>query len=132
MQKKSRFSIALSGMPKSFSACWRIRLTGGSCLKPARTGFGIAFVRLLSTRIANCGAWPAFANVLSAWPTLVGSGSVRWKVSPGSSSSGRCAMWSIALATKSTGTMFVCPPSGPASGNHCGSALRSRWSSLKK
>ena len=119
-------------MPKSFSACWRIRFTGGSCLKPARTGFGMAFVRWLSTRIANCGACPAFANVFSAWPTVIGSGFVRWNVSPGSLSSGMCAMWSIAFATKSTGTMFVWPPSGPASGNHWGSALRSRWSSLKK
>ena len=41
-------------------------------------------------------------------------------------------MWSIALATKSTGTMFVCPPSGPASGNHAGSAWRSRLISEKK
>jgi hypothetical protein len=83
VQKKSRFSIALSGMPKSLSACWRIRFTGGSCLNPARTGLGIAFVRWLSTRIANCGACPALANVFSAWPTVIGSGFVRWNVSPG-------------------------------------------------
>ena len=31
-------------------------------------------------------------------------------------------MWSIARATKSTGTRFTFLPSGPASGNHCGSA----------
>ena len=42
------------------------------------------------------------------------------------------AMWSIARATKSTGTRFAFRPSGPASGNHSGSAWRSRWSSLKK
>ena len=41
-------------------------------------------------------------------------------------------MWSIARATKSTGTMFVCPPCGPASGTHSGSACRSFWISLKK
>ena len=64
-----------------------------------------------STRIANCGAWAALANSFSVWPTVIGSGFTRWKVSPGSSSSGRWAMWSIARATKSTGTMFVCPPS---------------------
>ena len=42
------------------------------------------------------------------------------------------AMWSIALATKSTGTMFAFLPSGPASGNHSGRAWRSFWISLKK
>ena len=101
-------------------------------MTPARTGFGIALIMFWSTRIANCGAWAALANALSVWPTDIGSGSTRWKVSPGRSSSGRWAMWSIALATKSTGTMFVCPPSGPASGNHAGSAWRSRLISLKK
>ena len=85
-----------------------------------------------STRIANSGACAALANLLSAWPTDIGSGSTRWKVSPGRSASGRWAMWSIALATKSTGTMLVWPPSGPASGNHAGSAWRSRLSSEKK
>ena len=58
-------------------------------------------------RIANCGAWAALANVFNAPPMLIGSGSTRWKVSPGSSSSDRCAMWSIACATKSTGTIVI-------------------------
>ena len=39
-----------------------------------------------------------------AWPRVIGLGSVRWNVSPWTSSSDRWAMWSIALATKSTGT----------------------------
>jgi hypothetical protein len=98
---------------------------------PARTGCGIALVMLGSTRIANCGACAALANVLSVSPTFIGSGFTRWKVSLGSSSSGRWAMWFIARATKSTGTMLVSPPCGPASGAHSGSAWRSRWSSLK-
>ena len=89
---------------------------------PARTGFGIAFVMCWSMRIANCGACAAFANSLIASPTFIGSGLTRWKVSDGSSLSGRWAMWSIALATKSTGTMLVSPPCGPASGNHSGRA----------
>ena len=107
-------------------------MTVGSAITPARTGCGIALVMFGSTRIANCGACAALANSLSVSPTVIGSGLTRWKVSPGSSSSGRWAMWSIACATKSTGTMFVSPPSGPASGNHSGRAWRSRWSSLKK
>ena len=101
-------------------------------MRPARTCFGTAFVRFGSTRSANWGACAAFANSFSVSPTVMGSGFTRWNVSPGSSPSGRCEMWSIARATKSTGTMFVCPPSGPASGNHSGSAWRSFWSSLKK
>ena len=109
-----------------------MRLTVGSACSPARTCFGTTFVMFWSTRIANCGACAAFANSFSVSPTLIGSGLTRWKVSPGRSSSGRWAMWSIARATKSTGTMFVWPPSGPASGNHSGSAWRSFWSSLKK
>ena len=92
----------------------------------------MAFVTLLSTRIASCGAWAAFANSLSVSPTVIGSGLTRWNVSPGRSSSGMWEMWSIARATKSTGTMFVSPPCGPASGTHSGRAWRSRWSSLKK
>ena len=43
-----------------------------------------------------------------------------------------CAMWSIALATKSTGTRLISRPSIPIPGIHGGSRLRARWSSLKK
>ena len=101
-------------------------------MNPERTGLGITLVMFGSIRITNCGAWAALANSLSVSPTFIGSGLTRWKVSPGSSASGMCAMWSIALATKSTGTMLVSPPCGPASGAHSGSACRSFWSSLKK
>ena len=123
VQRKSRTSSAAGGMPRSRSVWLRIDFTVGSAIRPARTGFGTTFVRLASIRIANCGACAAFANSLSASPTDIGSGLTRWKVSPGRSSSGRWAMWSIALATKSTGTMLVCPPSGPASGTHSGSEV---------
>ncbi len=97
---------------------------------PERTAAGTAWVRFSSTRMAICGACAARANVFSAPPVVIGSGSTRWKVSPGRSASGRWAMWSIALATKSTGTIVVLPPSGPASGNHAGSAPRSFLSRL--
>jgi hypothetical protein len=43
-----------------------------------------------------------------------------------------CAMWSIARATKSTGTRLALPPSIPTIGNHCGRLARIRWISLKK
>ena len=132
VQRKSRFSMAAGGMPRSRKSWWRIRLIVGSALRPARTCFGIAFVMFGSTRMTNCGACAALANSFSVCPTVIGSGSTRWKVSLGRSSSGRWAMWSIARATKSTGTRLVWPPSGPASGNHSGSAWRSFWSSLKK
>ena len=84
----------------------------------------------LSTRSTICGAWPARANVLSTSPARCGRGLTRWNAWP--SSSGSCAMWSIAAATQSTGTMFVQPTSSPISGNHCGSAWRAFWSALKK
>ena len=41
-------------------------------------------------------------------------------------------MWSIALTTKSTGTMLISRPSTPGIGIHCGTALRIRRISLKK
>jgi hypothetical protein len=41
-------------------------------------------------------------------------------------------MWSIALTTKSTGTMLISRPSTPTIGIHCGTALRIRRMSLKK
>ena len=109
-----------------------MRFTVGSAFTPARTCLGIALVTLGSTRMANCGAWAALANSLSVSPTVWASGLTRWKVSPGSSSSGRWPMWSIAWATKSTGTMLVWPPSGPASGNQAGRAWRRRLISPKK
>jgi hypothetical protein len=41
-------------------------------------------------------------------------------------------MWSIASATKSTGTMLISPPSIPSAGSQVGSTRRARCSSLKK
>ena len=67
-----------------------------------------------------CGAWAARANVFSTSPARCGRGLTRWNACP--SRPGSCAMWSIAAATQSTGTMFVQPTSRPTSGNHCGSA----------
>jgi hypothetical protein len=89
LHRKSRFSIASGGMPRSWRVWSRIRLTVGSAMSPARTGFGMAFVMFWSMRMANWGACAALANSFSALPTFIGSGFTRWKVSPGSSSSGR-------------------------------------------
>ncbi len=41
-------------------------------------------------------------------------------------------MWSIALTTKSTGTMLISRPSIPGTGSHCGTTPRIRRISLKK
>jgi hypothetical protein len=109
-------------MPRSASTVLRARAIGGNARSPAFTGLGIAFVIFESTRIANSGAWAALANSFIDWPTVIGSGSTRWNVFPYRSSSAMWAMWSIARATKSTGTRWTFFPSGPASGNHCGSA----------
>ena len=87
-------------------------------------------VSRLSTRMTTCGAWPARAKVLSTSPERWGRGLTRWKA--WRSRSGSWAMWSIAAATQSTGTMFVQPTSSETSGNHSGSAWRSFWISLKK
>ena len=83
-----------------------------------------------SIRIAASGAWAALAKMLITWPAVSGLGSVRWKAWPSRPS--MWAMWSIALATKSTGTMLISRPSIPTPGTHCGTALRARCSSLKK
>ncbi len=58
---------------------------------------GTSPVMLRSTGTANCGAWAAAANALTSSTVFCGSGLARWKASP--SRSGRCARWSIALAT---------------------------------
>ena len=83
-----------------------------------------------SIRITASGACAALAKALITWPADSGLGSVRWKAWPSSPS--RWAMWSIALATKSTGTMLILRPSMPMPGNHCGTAFRARCRSLKK
>ena len=120
VQRKSRISIAVRRDAEVAVDLVADPLDGRQRHDARRApASGMALVRFWSTRMANCGAWAALANVFSVSPTVIGSGSTRWKVSPGRSSSGRWAMWSIALATKSTGTMLVWPPSGPASGNHC-------------
>ena len=81
-------------------------------------------------RIVICGAWPASAKMFSTSPIRCGSGSVRWNVLP--SSPFLCAMWSIASATKSTGTMLIRPPSMPIVGIHGGRMSRIFCIVLKK
>ena len=87
-------------------------------------------VSFLSMRIAVRGAWPALAKTFITSPTLRDFGSTMWNAWPSRPS--RWAMWSIAAATKSTGTMFVSPHSIDTSGTHSGSAWRTFWSGLKK
>ena len=117
-------------MPRSASTWSEIRFTGGSICTPERTCLGTTSSIFESIRITASGACAALANRLMIWPALSGFGSVRWKTLPSSPS--WWAMWSIALATKSTGTMLISRPSMPIPGTHGGSRLRARCSSLKK
>ena len=94
-----------SGIPKSASTVRRTSLSAGSLSIIEITPLGRASVRRLSMRKAIWGAWAALANSFMAAPTRWDFGLVRWKACP--SPSGRWAMWSIALATKSTGTTLV-------------------------
>ena len=119
-----------SGIPRSASSVRRTSLSAGSFIAYDRTPFGSMSVIRLSTRMTICGAWPARANVLSTSPARCGRGLTRWKAWPSTPS--MCAMWSIAAATQSTGTMLVQPTSSPTSGNHSGSVWRTFWSALKK
>ena len=122
-QSKSRFSSTLGGISRSSSSELRIALTVGSCSSPWRAP-AAARCSSGSRRPASRSAAraPPWRTRSATRPTVSGFGSTRWNVSPYRSSSSMWAMWSIALATKSTGTMLVCLPSGPASGNHSGSA----------
>ena len=117
-------------MPRSASTWSVIRFTGGSIVRPPRTCFGMNSNIRESIRIAASGACAAFAKALITWPAVSGFGSVRWKAWPSKPS--MWAMWSIALATKSTGTRLILRPSIPTPGNQCGTALRARCRSLKK
>ena len=85
---------------------------------------------LAFTRNVICGACAALAKMLSTSPIRCGCGSVRWKHFP--SSPFLCARWSSALATKSTGTMLMRPPSMPIVGIHGGRSCLSFWMVLKK
>ena len=98
-------AMTSSGMPKSASTVRRTSRSWGSFISIDSVPFGRASVRRLSTRIASCGACAAFANAFSDSPTRIGLGFVRWKA--WKFSPRRWAMWSIAAATKSTGTRFV-------------------------
>ena len=118
------------GMRKSRSSMPTKRFTGGRLPTAPRMPDGTKANMRASRRMVICGAWPARAKTFSTSPTRSGSGSVRWKVWP--SSLGLCAMWSIASATKSTGTMFTRPPSMPSIGIHGGSAWRSFLRKVKK
>ena len=118
------------GMRKSRSSMPTKRFTGGRLPTAPRMPDGTKANMRASRRMVICGAWPARAKTFSTSPTRSGSGSVRWKVWP--SSLGLCAMWSIASATKSTGTMLMRPPSRPMLGIQGGRIWRMRWISLKK
>ena len=124
------WSSTSSGSPRSARISRRTFFSAGRFIISDTTPLGSASVRRLSTRIARCGACAALANVFSTSPERCDFGAMRWNAWP--SRSGSWAMWSVARATKSTGTMFVQPSSGPTSGNHCGSTLRVFWMSLKK
>ncbi len=117
-------------MPSRPSAIFAARLAGGRNRSPLRTSDVAGSVRPLSRRNVACGASAALAKRSITSPAVVGLGSVRWKACP--SRPGSWAMWSIASATKSTGTMLISPPSTPIVGSHDGSTRRARCSSLKK
>ncbi len=118
------------GILKSRSSMPMKRFTGGRLPTAMRMLPGTKANMRASMRMVISGAWPARQKVFSTSPTRIGSGSVRWKVWP--SSFGLCAMWSIASATKSTGTMLMRPPSMPSTGTHCGSNSRNFLMRVKK
>ena len=115
-------------MPTSPSASFATRLAGGKNLRPVLTRLVAGSVMSESRRYAACGASASFAKRLSSSPAVFGFGSVRLKAWP--SRPGWWAMWSIASATKSTGTMLISPPSMPTVGSQEGSTRRICWSSL--
>ena len=117
-------------MPKSLSTTSAARLAGGKSLRPVPISVLAGSMTLGSSRTAICGASAALAKRLIASPAVLGWGSVRWKARP--SSPGRWAMWSIAAATKSTGTRLISPPSIPIVGSQVGSTRRARCNALKK
>ena len=123
------FSVSF-GILKSRSSMPMKRRTGGRLPTAMRTLPGRKANMRASMRMVISGAWPARAKVFIASPTRSGSGSVRWKQWP--SRRGLWAMWSIASATKSTGTMLTRPPSMPSVGIHGGSAWRSFLRKVKK
>ena len=99
-------------------------------VSPALTSGSSASIAPAGRRTEVCGACAALAKMSITSPAVCGFGSVRWKARPSSPS--RWAMWSIALTTKSTGTMLISRPSTPGIGSHCGTAPRIRRISLKK
>jgi len=98
------------------------RLTGGRLPTAMRIGAGMNANMRASRRMVISGACAARAKVFISSPKRIGSGSTRWKQWP--SSPRLCAMWSIASATKSTGTTLMRPPSMPRVGIHCGRVWR--------
>ena len=83
----------------------RTPLAAGSCISIEIVPLGSALSSLESIRIDSCGACAAAAIVFITSPERWDLGLVRWNAWP--SRPGWWAMWSIASATKSTGTMFV-------------------------
>ncbi len=94
-----------SGIPKSARIARRTFLAAGSAITIEKVPLGSALSSRVSIRIDICGAWAAAAKALITSPERWDFGAVRWNAWP--SRSGWWAMWSIAAATKSTGTMFV-------------------------
>ena len=97
-----------AGMPergpsvRSSAACTGDILTTALMIDSGRSGRGIrasgpAVVVRRSTGVAKVGAPAALQNELTMSMVGCGSGLTRWNASP--SRSGRCARWSIALAT---------------------------------
>ena len=98
------------------------RFTGGRVSTAPRTAPGTTASMRASRRMVISGAWAARQKVFISSPKRIGSGSTRWKHWP--SRPFLWAMWSMASATKSTGTTFRRPPSTPSVGTHCGSVWR--------
>jgi hypothetical protein len=82
-----------------------MRFTGGSWASIFRACLGTTLIIWRSIRIVASGACAARANTLITWPAVFGVGSVMWNTRPSSPS--WWAMWSIAAATKSTGTRLI-------------------------
>ena len=116
-------------MPKSDRTPSATSPAGGSITSALSKG-ARASTATGGTRTEDCGAFAAWAKMSITSPAVFGLGSVRWKAWP--SPSPRWAMWSMARATKSTGTRLISRPSTPNIGIHWGTALRRRRISLKK
>ena len=108
-------------MPKSSSTLSVSAFANGTFVSATPSSGCSASVVAAGARTDDCGAWAARAKTSMTSPAESGSGSVRLKARPSRSS--RWAMWSIALTTKSTGTMLISRPSTPGIGIQAGHDL---------